>query len=152
MEHFKNNKKVKIHVKNNHWAPGFFPTDAEGEKNFTITREHLDQALKNFPKPSKLNQILLEDFQQLKQTRIQLDSLISEWLHTNATETDFQQNLTYKNSKGEASTRNFGELLHHLFNHQTHHRGQVSVLLSQKGIDVGVTDFLIDIVDRSAST
>jgi len=46
----KNNKKIKIHVKNNHWAPGSFPTDAEGEKNFTITREHLDQALKNFPK------------------------------------------------------------------------------------------------------
>ena len=31
------NKKIKIHVKNNHWAPGSFPTDAEGEKNFTIT-------------------------------------------------------------------------------------------------------------------
>ena len=30
------NKKIKIHVKNNHWAPGSFPTDA-GEKNFTIT-------------------------------------------------------------------------------------------------------------------
>ena len=45
----KSNKKIKIHIKNNHWAPGSFPTDAEGEKNFTITREHLDQALKNFP-------------------------------------------------------------------------------------------------------
>ena len=45
----KNNKKIRIHVKNNHWAPGSFPTDAEGEKNFTITSEHLDQALKNFP-------------------------------------------------------------------------------------------------------
>ena len=44
------NKKIKIHVKNNHWAPGSFPSDAEGEKNFTITKEHLDQALKNFPK------------------------------------------------------------------------------------------------------
>ena len=44
------NKKIKIHVKNNHWAPGAFPSDAEGEKNFTITKEHLDQALKNFPK------------------------------------------------------------------------------------------------------
>ena len=44
----KNNKKIKIHIKNNHWAPGSFPIDVEGEKNFTITREHLDQALKNF--------------------------------------------------------------------------------------------------------
>ena len=45
----KNDKKIKIHVKNNHWAPGSFPSDAEGEKNFTITKEHLNQALKNFP-------------------------------------------------------------------------------------------------------
>ena len=43
------NKKIKIHVKNNHWAPGSFPSDAEGEKNFTITKEHLDEALKKFP-------------------------------------------------------------------------------------------------------
>ena len=45
----KDNKKIKIHVKNNHWAPGSFPSDAEGEKNFTITKEHLDKALKKFP-------------------------------------------------------------------------------------------------------
>ena len=43
----KNIKKIKIHVKNNHWAPGSFPTDAEGEKNFTITKEHFDEVLKN---------------------------------------------------------------------------------------------------------
>jgi phosphoglycerate dehydrogenase-like enzyme len=45
----KNKKKIKIHIKNNHWAPGSFPSDAEGEKNFTITKEHLDRALKKFP-------------------------------------------------------------------------------------------------------
>jgi len=42
-------KKIKIHVKNNHWAPGSFPTDAEGEKNFTITKQHIENALNNFP-------------------------------------------------------------------------------------------------------
>ena len=42
-------KKIKIHVKNNHWAPGSFPTDAEGEKNFTITKSHFDKALEKFP-------------------------------------------------------------------------------------------------------
>lgn len=33
-----------------------------------------------------------------------------------------------------------GALLVHLFNHQTHHRGQLSTLLSQLGLDLGVTD------------
>lgn len=34
----------------------------------------------------------------------------------------------------------FGALLLHFFNHQTHHRGQASTLLFQRGVDVGVTD------------
>ena len=45
------NKKIKIHVKNNHWAPGSFPTDAEGEKNFTITKYRFDNVLNKFPNP-----------------------------------------------------------------------------------------------------
>ena len=56
----KNNKKIRIHVKNNHWAPGSFPTDAEGEKNFTITKEHLDQALKDFPEIKEKVEIFVD--------------------------------------------------------------------------------------------
>ena len=39
------NKRVKIHIKNNHWAPGSFPCDLEGEKNFTITKEQFEKAI-----------------------------------------------------------------------------------------------------------
>ena len=42
-------KKIKIHVKNNHGRPGTFPSDLEGEKNFTITKEHIDNALEKEP-------------------------------------------------------------------------------------------------------
>ncbi len=41
----KNNKKIKIHIKNNHGRPGTFPCDLEGEKNFTITKSHFLSAL-----------------------------------------------------------------------------------------------------------
>ena len=54
------NKKIKIHVKNNHWAPGSFPSDAEGEKNFTITEEHLDEALKNYPEIKEKLEIFVD--------------------------------------------------------------------------------------------
>jgi uncharacterized damage-inducible protein DinB len=30
-----------------------------------------------------------------------------------------------------------------MFNHQTHHRGQLTTLLTQAGIDPGVTDVLL---------
>ncbi|ADZ69982.1 DinB family protein [Polymorphum gilvum] len=40
-------------------------------------------------------------------------------------------------------------LVSHLFNHQTHHRGQITTLLSQSGLDIGVTDlpFMPDLGD-----
>lgn len=50
--------------------------------------------------------------------------------------------LAYRNTRGEPFRRRLGELLLHVFNHQTHHRGQATTLLSQAGVDVGVTDLL----------
>jgi uncharacterized damage-inducible protein DinB len=41
-----------------------------------------------------------------------------------------------------------GDLLAHLFNHQTHHRGQASTLLVQAGVAVGVTDLLLELPER----
>tara|TARA_B100001173_G_scaffold307735_1_gene316789 strand:+ start:424 stop:1449 length:1026 start_codon:yes stop_codon:yes gene_type:complete len=54
------NKKIKIHVKNNHWAAGSFPTDAEGEKNFTITKEHLNKALQDYPEIKEKLEIFVD--------------------------------------------------------------------------------------------
>ena len=55
-----NNKKIKIHVKNNHWAPGSFPTDTEGEKVFTITNSHFEKAFKKFPKIKEKVEIFID--------------------------------------------------------------------------------------------
>jgi uncharacterized damage-inducible protein DinB len=56
--------------------------------------------------------------------------------------------LRYQNTKGVPANRRFSSLLQHFFNHQTHHRGQVSTLLSQAGVDIGVTDLLALIPDE----
>jgi uncharacterized damage-inducible protein DinB len=52
------------------------------------------------------------------------------------------------NSRGE-NRKHFGSLLLHFFHHQTHHRGQASTLLSQAGVDIGVTDLLEWIPEHS---
>ena len=54
------NKKIKIHVKNNHWAPGSFPTDAEGEKVFTITDSHFEKAFEKYPKIKKKVEVFID--------------------------------------------------------------------------------------------
>lgn len=41
--------------------------------------------------------------------------------------------------------------LSHIFNHQTHHRGQVTTLLSQLGADPGVTDLVAFVWEETAA-
>ena len=53
MEILTDNKKIKIHIKNNHGRSGTFPCDLEGEKNFTITKEHFEKTLENEPNIKK---------------------------------------------------------------------------------------------------
>ena len=75
----KNNKKIKIHVKNNHWAPGSFPTDVEGEKNFTITKEHLDEALKNYPEIKEKVEIFVDLDEDNFKTSILNSDILLAW-------------------------------------------------------------------------
>jgi uncharacterized damage-inducible protein DinB len=101
-----------------------------------------------YPKPSSLDEQLFGNFGDYWVARKDIDEIIQEWLSNEVVEADFGRDLSYTNSKGVVSSRNFSELVSHLFNHQTHHRGQVSALLYQKGADIGVSDFLMDIPDR----
>ena len=42
-------KKIKIHIRNNHWKEGFLPCDPEGEKHSTITSEEFIKGLSQYP-------------------------------------------------------------------------------------------------------
>ncbi len=74
------------------------------------------------------------DYKRYFQYRKQTDALIIQFV--NELE-EHQMNLTirYKNYKGEELEKELWKTLLHWFNHQTHHRGQVSVLLDLIGID-----------------
>ena len=98
-------------------------------------------ALSNFPQPSALTQPLAPDLTGLRVYRRQLDELIERWV-AELTPEQLAGSISYSNMAGVPSSRNFGALLQHFFNHQTHHRGQASTLLFQAGVDVGVTDLL----------
>jgi uncharacterized damage-inducible protein DinB len=99
-------------------------------------------AVRDFPWPTSLDQILFADFKKLGSYREQIDETISEW-SKELSEADLDHSLEYKNMKGVGTKKNFFGVLMHLFNHQTHHRGQVTTLLTQAGVDVGATDLLL---------
>lgn len=86
--------------------------------------------------------LIHEDFQALKAERITIDASIIEWVSEGLSEERLGQVLHYQNARGEANSRPFADVITHMFNHQTHHRGQVTTLLTQQGVDVGVTDFI----------
>ncbi|MBK5212978.1 MAG: damage-inducible protein DinB [Flavobacteriaceae bacterium] len=50
--------------------------------------------------------------------------------------------INYTNSKGQNFTNTVGEILFHIINHSTYHRGQLISLLKTKGVEPIVTDYI----------
>ncbi|MCB0629422.1 MAG: DinB family protein [Saprospiraceae bacterium] len=50
--------------------------------------------------------------------------------------------ISYKNSKGDAFVNSVQEILFHVANHSTHHKGQLISDLRQQGIEPPVTDYI----------
>ena len=63
-----------------------------------------------------------------------MDGLIIQFVNELG-ENQLSSMLKYKNYKGEEIEKETWKTFLHWFNHQTHHRGQVSVLLDLLGID-----------------
>lgn len=91
--------------------------------------------------PGDLKQLAFANLAELSAHRAWLDQLIIDWA-SSLHESHLDQRLRYHNMRGVAAEKPFFGLLVHFFNHQTHHRGQVTTLLSQAGVDVGITDLL----------
>lgn len=106
------------------------------------------QPLLALPAPAGLAAIHSSDLAELHAHRTMLDATIRQWVAALA-DADLDHVLEYKNTKGVAAQKRFGSLVLHFFNHQTHHRGQASTLLSQAGVEIGVTDLLALIPDQA---
>ena len=98
--------------------------------------------IRALPRPATLTTAVAADFAALLAHRKELDANISE-LADELSEADLAVVLTYASTKGVVSNKRFDGLLMHFFNHQTHHRGQASTMLSQAGVDIGPTDLLL---------
>ena len=86
--------------------------------------------------------ILHEDIARLRPAREALDHEIKAWAAA-VDEAWLALPFTFTTLKGDAEfTFPAWILVMQLFNHQIHHRGQITTLLSQAGADVGVTDIL----------
>src|SRR5579885_2075965 len=90
-----------------------------------------------------LDQRLYENFDELRRERERTDALIEEWTLRELSDEALGRTMRYRAMSAD------GEFLvpvsiavAHFFNHQTHHRGQITTLLVQLGHDPGVTDLM----------
>ena len=98
------------------------------------------------PKPSSLDEILYDDFAGLRAAREAEDERILRVLAAIPAER-FESVLSYRSMAGTPHEVPFAQILTHIFNHQTHHRGQAHTLLSQFGLDAPSIDFVYFLLD-----
>lgn len=99
--------------------------------------------IRNVPFPvASLDQELYADYTTLTRERTRTDVEISEFVATLDSKR-LADAITYTSLiKRTSMTLPLGLILNHLFHHQTHHRGQITTLVSQLGYDFGETDMI----------
>ena len=100
--------------------------------------EGIDHGLKS------LDQILFESLLQLEEARIKEDKRLID-LVNNLSEESIHKEITYNGFETGKTTYTINTILITLFNHQTHHRGQIHNMLSQADIkppQIDIPDFI----------
>lgn len=105
-----------------------------------------------WPKPTTSlaeSAVMIKDFSALAGTREKLDAAISDWSAA-IDETWLAADQTWFSASARGSrTAPRALLVVHMFNHQTHHRGQAHALITRAGEKTGDTDLFL-VVPMSA--
>ncbi|MCC2669574.1 MAG: hypothetical protein K0Q72_2045 [Armatimonadetes bacterium] len=90
-----------------------------------------------------LDQELHADFGRLRRARTAMDDEVDAWAAA-ITGEGLAGELVFTSVVSPATrTLPLWFAVVHFFNHQTHHRGQLTTLIEQTGCDIGVTDLLV---------
>jgi uncharacterized damage-inducible protein DinB len=95
-----------------------------------------------------LDQELYADFDDLRQERSRTDDELSAWV-AGLSQERLAAPLVFMR-RGQRQEVPLWWAVAHVFNHQTHHRGQITTLLTQHGHDLGVTDLYAMLREEAA--
>jgi len=111
-----------------------YTADINWLKRFGLVRPF--EVLKNplFAADNSWDAALFGSIDEYLRKRAELDGLLEAFTQE-LSEDDLQKTLSYKNWKGVDQVRNVGGLVLHVFNHQTHHRGMISLYLELLGVE-----------------
>ncbi len=83
--------------------------------------------------PKSLGKEFESEYRKIFKTREDADNLIEQFIN-DLTDEDFTRTFRYTNYRGETTERVLWKTLLQMFNHQTHHRGQIAAFLDIMGI------------------
>ena len=83
--------------------------------------------------PARLNAIISDDLPTLSIARAVEDKRIQEYIQT-LDESSLDQAVRYRTLSGVAQEQRLRDILAHVFNHETHHRGQAHAILTILGV------------------
>ncbi|PKI15951.1 DinB family protein [Colwellia sp. 12G3] len=106
------------------------------------------QDLSTFPTPQSPKDIYCSKLSELAVLRGQVDELIIQYC-LNLSEADCDKFIAYTTTEGDSVTKAVADVTQHLFNHQAHHRGQLTCVLSQYGVDYGCMDLPVIVSEGS---
>ncbi len=95
------------------------------------------------PVPITHSAEMIHDFDELAAERPKTDAAIEDWSRRMTPEWLAEDLVWFSGASQRERRANRGFLVAHLFNHQTHHRGQVHAMITACGEETGDTDLMI---------
>ncbi len=130
---------------------GVFFNSIKGTLNHLLVGDILwfERLQKQTPPGYKLDDSLYEDFDSLWSARQKKDEEIIAFVNT-LNEDHIGEMLHYKTAAGKEMATETHMALGTVFNHHTHHRGQVTACLSRLGKETPALDIIYYIAERQA--
>jgi uncharacterized damage-inducible protein DinB len=124
-------------------AVGLFFSSVHGTLNHLLVTDRmwLGRITGIDPESGPLDKILYDDFLALVRARIAFDKRLEDFIMS-CTDASMEADVVYQNTSGKEFRQRLSDILTHLFNHQTHHRSQVSSGLTLLGKEVPSLDLI----------
>jgi len=130
---------------------GFFPSIAKTLNHLVVTdRIWLGRFTGNASAHTKLDETPYDDFAALTAAREAEDQRLIAFTKQ-LTQAEIEGVLHYKNMAGEPKSSELLPLLAHIFNHQTHHRGQAHAMLASTRVAPPPLDLVYFIYEDSGA-
>jgi len=117
---------------------GFSISEANTLLSHVLSAQHIwaKRMMNEKPDYAVWEVLLPEDFETIYQTNLALLENITETK-------SLDEVINYSNSAGDVFSSTVGEILMHVCNHGTYHRGQLAKMLKQAGYAVPLTDYIM---------